>query len=101
LTTETLTKNKYNANGLSSKPVMHADWVQVDLVINMSGLEKQQVFEECDKVEDWDVEDPYGADLETYQRVFDDIRARIARLIARLRASQSTESPISGAQRPA
>jgi protein-tyrosine-phosphatase len=36
------------------------------------------------KVEDWDVEDPFGADPSVYQEIFEDIRTRIEALIARL-----------------
>lgn len=93
-TIETLTKNNYDAVGLESKPVMHAHWQEVDLVINMSGLEKYSVFEEYDKVEDWVVPDPFGADAETYQRIFEDIRARVSALASRIRnANKSGPSP--------
>jgi protein-tyrosine-phosphatase len=93
-TIETLTKNSYAAHNLESKPVMHAHWQEVDLVINMSGLDKYNVFEEYDKVEDWDVEDPFGADPETYQRIFEDIRTRVSELVLRLRnANKSSLSP--------
>jgi protein-tyrosine-phosphatase len=93
-TIDTLTKNNYAPHGLESKPVMHAHWQEVDLVINMSGLEKYNVFEDYDKVEDWDVEDPFGADPETYQRIFEDIRTRVSDLAVRLRnANKSGPSP--------
>ena len=92
LTKETIAKNKYSAEGLASKPVMHAHWEEVDLVINMSGMEKYNVFEDFDKVEDWFVEDPFGADPETYQRIFLDIRARVAALAVRLRNSDKSNS---------
>jgi len=91
-TIETLTKNNYAAHNLESKPVMHAHWQEVDLVINMSGIEKYSVFEEYDKVEDWNVEDPFGSDPETYQRVFEDIRSRVTELGERLRNSNKTGS---------
>jgi len=70
---------------------MHSHWQEVDLVINMSGFDKNQVFEESEKVEDWPVEDPFGAEPELYQEVFDDIRARITELAARLRSSGSAQ----------
>jgi len=85
LTKETLRTNNYSADGLESKPVMHAHWQEVDLVVNMSGMEKYRVFEDYGKVEDWFVEDPFGADAETYQRIFEDIRFRVASLADRLR----------------
>ena len=89
-TIETLTQNDYASVGLQSKPVLHAHWQEVDLVINMSGLEKYSVFEEYDKVEDWDVEDPFGGDPETFQRVFKDIRSRVSALASRLRNGKKT-----------
>jgi protein-tyrosine-phosphatase len=86
-TFETLTINNVAAEGLSSKAILHAHWQEVDLVINMSGFPKEQVFEDFEKVEDWPVEDPFGADPETYQRIFDEIKTRIVGLAARLSAS--------------
>jgi arsenate reductase len=58
-----------------------------DLVINMSGYRGDLLFAGR-KFEDWDVEDPYGEDMETYRRICDDIEARVADLAARLRAQQ-------------
>ena len=64
-----------------------------DLVINMSGYPKQRAFprSDWDKVEDWDVEDPYGADPLVYQRIFEDIRTRIESLTTRLRDTAGNE----------
>jgi len=87
LTKETVGKNNYSAEGLNSKPIMHAHWQEVDLIINMSGFDKNQVFEEPEKVEDWPVEDPFGEDPEVYQRIFDEIRTRISALAERLRST--------------
>jgi len=92
-TTATLVKNKYSTEGLASKPIMHAHWQEVDLVINMSGFPKAQVFEDSEKVEDWHVEDPFGSDPETYQRIFEEIRTRIMALAARLSASAGARTP--------
>ena len=86
-TIDTLVRNKYSAEGLTSKPIMHAHWQEVDLVINMSGFAKEQVFEDSEKVEDWYVEDPFGSDPETYQRIFEEIQTRIRALAARLTAT--------------
>ncbi|HLK03513.1 MAG TPA: low molecular weight phosphatase family protein [Candidatus Acidoferrum sp.] len=93
-TTETIEKNGYSAEGLSSKPIMHSHWEAVDLVINMSGFEKHRVFEDPDKVEDWDVQDPFGAEPAVYQNTFDDIRTRIEDLAARLRANNGAKLPV-------
>jgi arsenate reductase len=91
LTKETIEKNGYSAEGLASKPIMHAHWQEVDLVINMSGFDKSQVFEDPEKVEDWPVEDPFGADPEVYQRIFDEIRTRISALAEGLRSSGAAQ----------
>ena len=92
-TIDTLVKNKYSAEGLASKAITHAHWQEVDLVINVSGFVKEQVFEDFEKVEDWYVEDPFGSDPETYQRIFDEIQTRIRALAARLSASAKARTP--------
>jgi len=86
-TLETLAKNNVPAEGLASKAILHAHWQEVDFVINMSGYPKEQVFEDFAKVEDWPVEDPFGADSETYQRIFEEIQTRIMDLADRLGSS--------------
>jgi protein-tyrosine-phosphatase len=45
-------------------------------------------FEDYEKVEDWQVEDPYGEDQATYQRILEEIRGRVKRLAQRLRKEQ-------------
>jgi arsenate reductase len=86
-TLDTLAGNGYPVENLVSNAINTAEWAAADVVINMSGYSKQRVFprSEWDKVEDWKVEDPYGCDPVTYQRIFDDIRTRIESLTARLR----------------
>jgi protein-tyrosine-phosphatase len=88
LTLETLTKNGYPTDALRSKPIRNDEWAAADLVINMSGYHKERTFPsgEWHKVQDWDVDDPYGSDPEYYQQIFEDIRTRIEVLTARLRA---------------
>jgi len=93
LTKETIERNNYSAEGLSSKPILNSHWQAVDLVINMSGFEKHRVFEDPEKVEDWAVEDPFGAEPAAYQATFDDIRNRIEDLAARLRAANGATTP--------
>lgn len=86
-TLDTLQRNGYPVATLSSKAISSEERNATDLVINMSGYPKQRSFprSDWDKVEDWDVEDPYGADPLVYQRIFEDIRTRIESLTARLR----------------
>jgi protein-tyrosine-phosphatase len=51
----------------------------------MSGRPKRRVFPDFGKVEDWEVEDPYGEDGEVYQRIFEVITRRVSVLAERLR----------------
>jgi protein-tyrosine-phosphatase len=87
---ETMTKQTLASNGLpseklTSKLVAASALNDADIVINMSGQMKEIAFHEHSKVEDWRVEDPYGADAELYQRIFEDIERRVAELAKRLR----------------
>jgi arsenate reductase len=86
-TLDTLAGNGYPVENLFSNAINTAEWAAADVIVNMSGYPKQRVFprSEWNKVEDWNVEDPYGSDPVTYQRIFDDIRTRIELLTARLR----------------
>jgi arsenate reductase len=86
LTLETLQRNGYPTNALYSKPILNNAWAAADLVINMSGFHKQRSCPRADwhKIEDWDVEDPYGSDSACYQRIFEDIQTRIESLTTRL-----------------
>jgi len=88
LTLETLESNGYSTEGLASKLILDKEWLNADIVINMSGYPKERAFPRSDwsKVEDWEVQDPYGSDPAVYQRIFEDIRSRIEALAARLRA---------------
>ncbi len=85
-TLQTIELNGYPVEGLYSKPILADDWAKADLVVNMSGYNKERAFprSEWPKVEDWDIADPYGCNSAVYQRTFDDIRSRIREMIARL-----------------
>jgi len=90
MTRQTLMKNGYSAsaNGLTSDLLTREDTDAADLVINMTGRTSEEVFRGHGgqrKVEDWLVEDPYGGDPETYQRVFEGIRRRVNQLAMSLR----------------
>jgi arsenate reductase len=92
LTLRTLSGNGYPTDNLYSKPILDDAWAAADLVINMSGYPRECAFRHANsdlhKVEDWDVEDPYGADPAVYQRIFEHIRSKIEALAARVRAAQ-------------
>jgi arsenate reductase (thioredoxin) len=61
-----------------------------DLVVNMSGIAGKSLFAES-AYEDWNVEDPWGEDVETYRRICEDIEARVKDLAARLRQASGNE----------
>jgi len=90
ITKRTLEANGYSTQGLDSKALAPAQWDAADLVINMSGRAREKAFHAWEKVEDWRVEDPYGADAGQYQRIFDEIESRIRRLAEKLRRQRET-----------
>lgn len=85
LTKQTLMKNGYSANGLTSDLLTREDTEAADFIINMTGRTSDEVYHGQASVEDWLVEDPYGQDPETYQRVFEGIRRRVNQLAMSLR----------------
>ena len=85
MTRRILANNGYPTEDLDSKPILRESWDKADVVINMSGRSRQQVFREHGKVEDWVVEDPYGGDTHVYQRIFEEIESRVKTLAERLR----------------
>jgi len=87
LTMQTLAANGYSIESLVSTPITRAVWDAADIVINMSGVPKQRAFMDYRKVEDWDVQDPYGADPVLYQTIYEDIQRRVAQLADRLRGA--------------
>jgi protein-tyrosine-phosphatase len=91
MTKQTLENNAYPVEGLDSKPVVPSVFDATDIVINMSGWPRELFFENPAKVEDWRVEDPYGADAALYQRIFEDIRKRVSELATRLRNGNGRE----------
>jgi protein-tyrosine-phosphatase len=85
LTMQTLAANGYSIEDLCSTPVTRAVWDAADMVINMSGVPKHLAFIDYGKVEDWDVQDPYGNDPVLYQTIYEDIQRKVAQLAERLR----------------
>jgi protein-tyrosine-phosphatase len=91
LTKSTLAKNGYPTDGLQSKPLEAGDLEAADIIVNMTGRPDFALFQDPATVEDWNVEDPYGASAETYQRVFEDIQSRVVLLIGRVKESVTSE----------
>jgi arsenate-mycothiol transferase len=92
LTMQTLAANGCSIESLCSTPITRAVWDAADIVVNMSGVPKQRAFFDCAKVEDWDVQDPYGTDPVLYQTIYEDIERRVAQLAERLRGAAQKEA---------
>jgi len=80
MTKQTLLRNGYWMEGLESKGISPEIWGQADIVVNMSGRPREKAFREYSKVEDWDINDPFGENPDKYQEVFEKIRLRISEL---------------------
>jgi len=91
LTKQTLIKNGYSASGLSSDVLTKEAVEAADLIINMTGKPGEHILRGQENVEDWLVEDPYGEDPETYQRVFKGIQRRVSRLALSLREKRQSQ----------
>lgn len=91
MTKETLTKNGYSADRLTSDELTQEALEAADLVINMTGRPSEHVFRGHKNVEDWFVEDPYGENLETCQRVFQGIQRRVHQLALSLREHRQSQ----------
>jgi arsenate reductase (thioredoxin) len=87
MTKQTLVKNGYAVAGLASKPIALEAWESADIVINMSGRASEFAFRSFRghaKVEDWEIEDPYG-DPTKYQSTYESVQRRVGELARRLR----------------
>lgn len=91
LTKQTLMKNGYSARGLTSDAITREAMDAADLILNMTGTPSEHVFGSKENVEDWLVEDPFGEDPETYQRVFEGIRRRVNQLAQSLRERRMSQ----------
>jgi arsenate reductase (thioredoxin) len=91
LTRKTLREKGIEADALESKSIRQAAPDPPELLINMTGIPGRSLFPGM-MVEDWNVEDPYGEDIETYRRICEDIEARIEDLAVRLRMDVKTRA---------
>lgn len=90
-TKQTLILNGYSANGLTSDTLTREAADAADIIINMTGKPGEETFWDQEKVEDWMVQDPYGAVPETYQRVFEGIKRRVNQLALGLREKRQNK----------
>jgi arsenate reductase (thioredoxin) len=95
-TEQILRANGYSIEGLSSKPLTLEAVQLADHVVNMSGEDidlhlprnSPEAVRLARKMEVWDVQDPYGEDTATYQRILEHLESRIVLLAARLRTGE-------------
>jgi len=91
-TRQTLVVNGYSANGLTSDAMTLEAADAADIIINMTGRPRDETFPDEKKVEDWMVEDPYGAAPEKYQRIFEGIKRRVHQLALGLREKRENKT---------
>ncbi len=91
-TKQTLTLNGYSADELTSNALTREAADAADIIINMTGAPIEGTFWDREKVEDWMVQDPYGAGPETYQRVFEGIKRRVDQLAKGLREKRESKT---------
>ena len=92
LTKQTLANNGYSADGLASEAIPREACEAADIIVNMTGKLGSEAFWKQEKVKDWIVEDPYGDEPETYQRVFEGIKRRVNQLAMELRKKKQGAS---------
>jgi len=99
-TEQALLANGYSIDGLSSKPISRDAVQRADIIVNLSGGPIEYLFLSAPShlrhnqlLENWNVSDPYGEDTATYQRILEELEARVRQLADRLRAAQSSPRP--------
>ena len=93
-----------STHGQFSKGLQSEELKTPHLIINMSGIPGGSLFSQIfagKKFEDWDVQDPFGEDIELHRRIRDSIETRVTLLAAQLRTSVRDNSvePGRGSQR--
>jgi protein-tyrosine-phosphatase len=84
-TVAVLAERNVSAAGLASKQLTEHSRRAADVIINMSGRPGAWMSHDGGpRVEDWDVGDPYGSDLDVYREICDDIERRLKDLALRL-----------------
>jgi arsenate reductase (thioredoxin) len=99
-TKQALLANGYSLKHLSSKGLGPHAMETADIIINMSGKPLDGLFYRrnlpnsppvAEKIKNWNIEDPYGEESATYQKILEQIESKILLLAARLRAEQRAD----------
>jgi len=89
--TETVLEERNVAmDGQQSKALKPEALRWADLIVNMTGEPARRFCpHDLNKVEDWDVMDPYGHDLQIYEVTCDEVESRVGDLARRLRQKRA------------
>jgi arsenate reductase len=91
MTRKTLEANGYSVEGLESKGLREFSADEVNLVVNLSGMSRPAALADFESVEEWEVADPFGGDVATYQEILQEIQSRVREMAQRLRDQQRAE----------
>ena len=91
-TIDALVTNGYSVDGLASKFISREAVSCADLIVNLSGVPIDTLFSSApsrlsdgQRIENWDVSDPYGEEAATYQRILEELEERVQQLANQLR----------------
>lgn len=83
-----LQENGIRAEGHYSKGIDEViEFFEPEIVVNMSGRTMNGIFPGTSVVE-WEIDDPFGSDPETYRRIYAQIEKRVSKLAAELRKKE-------------
>lgn len=83
-----LQENGIRAEGHYSKGIDEVrDFFEPEIVVNMSGRLVNGMFPTATMME-WQIDDPFGSDPETYRRIYGQIEKRVNKLAAELRKKE-------------
>lgn len=80
-----LQENGIRAEGHYSKGIDDVkEFFEPEIVVNMSGRRMNGLFPDATVME-WEVDDPFGSDPQTYRRIYGQIEKRVSKLAEELR----------------
>jgi protein-tyrosine-phosphatase len=83
------------AGGLASKQLSKESLQETDVVINMSGRSGALLATQGGpRIEDWEVGDPFGSDLDVYREICDEIEFRLADFAEELKSLRKSERTV-------
>ena len=85
-TSQVLAERGIAIDGQFSKQLQERDCAEAELIINITGAQGSKIFAaHADKVEDWNVPDPYFGGLEMNRLICEAVERRVTDLAERLR----------------